>query len=83
MPGMRYRRTMDAQDIDGIDEKLKLERQWLCSSLRWIANRLDSLSTEDVVEPLTMLADPAEELIRRAQQLLKVRPDVPPPRPSN
>lgn len=48
---------MDDIDPDDIDGKIETERQWLVATLRRIADRLEALSLEDVIEPLTMISD--------------------------
>jgi hypothetical protein len=71
---------LDAIDLDALDAKIETERQWLVSGLRRIADRLEALSVEDVIEPLTMISEQAEALIRRAEGVLRVPLGSPPPR---
>ena len=65
---------MDASDLDleALDAKVETERQRLVSRLRRIADRLEALSLEDVIEPVTILSEQTHTLIRRAETVLKV-----------
>jgi hypothetical protein len=40
--------------------------------VRRIADRLEALSPEDVIEPLTMVGDQAREFVRRANFVLRL-----------
>jgi hydroxypyruvate isomerase len=73
---------MDDIDPDALDAKVETERQWLVSTLRRIADRLEALSVEDVIEPLALLSEPAAALIHRAEAVLRVPLGSPPPRPA-
>jgi len=53
----------------------------LVSTLRRIADRLEVMSPEEVIEPLTMLSEPAHALIRRAEAVLQAPLGSPPGRP--
>jgi len=55
---------MDDIDPYALDAKVQTKRQWLVSTLRRIADRLEALSPEDVIEPLTMLSEQTHALIR-------------------
>ena len=72
---------MDAIDLEALDAKIETERQWLVSTFRRIADRLEAMSVEEVIEPLTMISEPANALIRRAETALKVPLGSPPARP--
>jgi hypothetical protein len=65
---------------DGLDAKIEIERQWFISSLRRIADRLEAMSPEEVIEPVTVLSEQAHALIRRADAVLQVPLGSPPPR---
>ena len=41
---------MDDIDPDTLDAKVETERQWLVSTLRRIADRLEALAPEDAIE---------------------------------
>jgi hydroxypyruvate isomerase len=72
---------MDDIDPDALDAKVQTKHQWLVSTLRRIADRLEVMSPEEVIEPLTMLSEPAHALIRRAEAVLQSPLGSPPGRP--
>jgi hypothetical protein len=62
---------MEPSDLDDLDGNLETEREWLVSSLRRIADRIESLALEDVIEPLTHLAVEAAAFVSHADTLLR------------
>jgi len=71
---------MDDIDPYALDAKVQTKRQWLVSTLRRIADRLEAMSPGDVIEPVTVLSEQAHALIRRAETVLKVPLGSPPTR---
>ena len=69
---VRYRGVMDAIDFDTLDAEIDAERTQLAEALRRIADRLDSLAVEDVIEPLTALGGQAHGFVRRVNLVLRL-----------
>ena len=69
---VRYRGAMDSIDFETLDARIDTERTQLANALRRIAERLDSLAVEDVIEPLTTVGEQAREFVRRANLVLRL-----------
>ena len=53
---------MDATDFETLDVTIETERTQVADALRRIADRLDALAVEDVIEPLTSFGEQAREV---------------------
>ena len=57
--------------MDDLGAKLEEERQWAVRILRTMADKLESLSLDDVTEPLTLVMGAGREARRVAAEALE------------